>query len=849
MALARRVASVVGPQGIPGVPGGPGIQGPAGPTGPAGGITALTGDGTASGSGSVPLTLATVNSNVGVFGDATHVGTFTVNAKGLITGASATAITPDLSAAINILGVAHGGTGLATWTAHSIVLGEGTTAPNFVALSSGQLLIGQASGDPAAATVSGDATLAASGALTLATSGVTANTYGSSSLVPVITVDAKGRITSVTTAAPAGGITALTGDVTASGTGSVVATLANTAVTAGSYGSTTQIPTITVDAKGRLTAASNVSLAAAGLPTITLTGDIAGAASGGSIATTLATVATAGTSGSGNAVPVITINAKGLVTSVTTTAVTPTSANLPTITLTGDTTGAASGGSIATTTTSITGNAGTLALASTAAKIQWAAATVSPALLQAAAASDISPQNLVISPQAPFASATTNTHTNAVIINFAGNVAGYNPNFNQFQLQSNGSTFFTVSPFGSASNALLNAPSGTLNVTAGGTLTVSSASAVNLSRATNGTDLSFAPANAATWTYGNSVTTSVSTTHTALASTSAGSGTAGATMSITAQAGQAATGASNNGGTGGTIAVSGGTGGASGSSVGGTGGQITIQAGNGGTGGITTGTGGSVVINSGTGSIAGNVTIEIGGTTAIQATVAQVTLNPQGTLALTATNSAVEFELPVVRWPVGTTAPSISQVNNTTNSATAQNLTVQAQNATGTTSVGGDLILTSGTGTSTKGKAHVQVGGTDSIVSQATTIGMGTAGTGPQPIVWDWPTITTSDAATHTVLGIALPASPAVKLIEVDWIARNSTNVTFHNGGKIMGMFYNASGTATQVGTTAAVTSFGAGASQIAFAVTGANVNVNVSNSSSNTVEWTCVIRETNSLI
>lgn len=55
-------------------------------------ITALTGDATASGPGSVALTLATVNGNVGSFGSSTSIPSITVNAKGLITAASGNAV-------------------------------------------------------------------------------------------------------------------------------------------------------------------------------------------------------------------------------------------------------------------------------------------------------------------------------------------------------------------------------------------------------------------------------------------------------------------------------------------------------------------------------------------------------------------------------------------------------------------------------------------------------------------------------------------------------------------------------------------------------------------------------------
>jgi hypothetical protein len=56
-------------------------------------------------------------------------------------------------------------------------------------------------------------------------------------------------------------------------------------------------------------------------------------------------------------------------------------------------------------------------------------------------------------------------------------------------------------------------------------------------------------------------------------------------------------------------------------------------------------------------------------------------------------------------------AYTISQPNLTTNNGIANALTIQAQNETGTTSTGGDLTLTSGTGTSANGYINLQAGG------------------------------------------------------------------------------------------------------------------------------------------
>ena len=68
------------------------------------------------------------------------------------------------------------------------------------------------------------------------------------------------------------GITALTGDVTASGTGSVTATLATVNSSPGSFGSTTSIPVISVNGKGLVTAVSTAIPTVSAVSGITVSG-------------------------------------------------------------------------------------------------------------------------------------------------------------------------------------------------------------------------------------------------------------------------------------------------------------------------------------------------------------------------------------------------------------------------------------------------------------------------------------------------------------------------------------------------------------------------------------------------
>ena len=90
--------------------------------------------------------------------------------------------------------------------------------------TAGQILVGNAGGTAyAPVSASGDATLASTGALTLATVNANTGAFGSATAVPVLTLDAKGRATSASSTT----ITPAVGSITGLGTGVATALAVN----------------------------------------------------------------------------------------------------------------------------------------------------------------------------------------------------------------------------------------------------------------------------------------------------------------------------------------------------------------------------------------------------------------------------------------------------------------------------------------------------------------------------------------------------------------------------------------------------------------------------------------------
>jgi hypothetical protein len=220
------------------------------------------------------LSLAVVNSNVGVFGSATQAPSLTINDKGLVTAASAVTITPAWGSITSTPTTLAGYgitdaqpldsdlTALAAVSSTGILArtGAGTAAARTISASGIGVSVSDGDG------VSGNPTITSNATSANTASTLVARDASGNFSAGVITASLTGNA-STATALQTSRNFSISGDVTAGavgfdGTGNVAlaSTLASTGVTAGSYGTSSQVATFTVDEKGRLTAAGSTSI-------------------------------------------------------------------------------------------------------------------------------------------------------------------------------------------------------------------------------------------------------------------------------------------------------------------------------------------------------------------------------------------------------------------------------------------------------------------------------------------------------------------------------------------------------------------------------------------------------------
>jgi len=265
-------------------------------------------------------TLGTSGVTAGTYGDATHVPQVTLDAKGRATGVSSIAISgtaPGGSAGGDLTGTYPNPT-LGTSGVTAGTYGDATHVPQVTLDAKGRAtgvssiaISGTAPGGSAGGDLTGTYPNP-----TLGTSGVTAGSYGDATHVSQVTLDAKGRATSASSVAITfpGATGTAGGDLTGTYPNP---TLGTSGVTAGSYGDATHVSQVTLDAKGRATSASSVAITFPGA-TGTAGGDLTGTYPNPTLGTS---GVSAGTYGDSTHVPQITLDAKGRATAVSSVAI------------------------------------------------------------------------------------------------------------------------------------------------------------------------------------------------------------------------------------------------------------------------------------------------------------------------------------------------------------------------------------------------------------------------------------------------------------------------------------------------------------------------------------------------
>lgn len=184
----------------------------------AGTVTSVTaGAGLAGGTIIASGTIALQTSGVaaGTYGSSAQIPSISVDQYGRVTGATQQSFAISTANIAGIMPVSKGGTGASTAVQALANLGAGTVT----SITAGTGLTG--------------GTIAASGTIALATSGVASGSFGSTSQIPVITVDQFGRITNASqTTLVAGTVTSIT-----AGTGLSGGTITDSGTIAVTYGS------------------------------------------------------------------------------------------------------------------------------------------------------------------------------------------------------------------------------------------------------------------------------------------------------------------------------------------------------------------------------------------------------------------------------------------------------------------------------------------------------------------------------------------------------------------------------------------------------------------------------------